>query len=959
MQPQTPIERLVNLGLSPAAMFRTILLFVSFFLILKVQAQVLVDSPLYHQLKGSGQLGTVNIEANTSLHMPLASVKPASYNKANACDCYIEPDSSYTLAMQPNDDGSTGFIPIPFDFNLYGQTYNGIYINNNGNLTFTGPMATFSATAFPSVGNGIVAPFWGDVDTRNGNGQVLYKITPTAVYVNWVAVGYYEFHGDKLNTFQLIITNGSDPVIDGGNVAFCYQNMDWTTGDASQGINGFYGVPATCGANKGDGMAYFLISRFDHPGNDFDGALGNPDGIDWLDFKSFAFDASNGGNIPPIPEGIASCDTFKICALGDSADFSINFLSPETNQSTSITYSNGGLTTLQQISNTPGNTANIVLRAIGSLATMGTYDITVTATDNNLPTPGVTALTFVVVIDTIVNNLDSALLLVSNSCGAIDLSVGNGPYDSYLCDDFTVMPTSSINTDQIYGVTVSKDGCYKHISDTFDVVNPLPINLQGPLAFCPPDTSVSLSIPNASAYSTVSWGLSNPTLNSQFTNSLGAGTYTINLLDSAGLCSTDTTFTVFGTSASSIFNDTIVCQNTYQVTATNSPGGIWAASSANISFSNVSELNPLISISAPGVYTVSFTDNACQQTLSTSITLPPNPQIFADSALCQLNFQVLGTSADIGGGAWTYTSNNPLASLNFTPNNTALNPALNASESGIFTLTFTDSVCNHSATTTLELYAQPYIYLDSIGCNYQAQVEGTLSALGGTWSCPDSTILFSDNQAENPLITATYAGVYPISFTDSACGQTLTAFIEFPPYVYLQLLDTNICQGSSFSMNPFILNTAKDSTLTDWTLQSTYNPQVLGAWLDGNTEVPRIISTIGNYIYTVSNACYTYTDTATIGFKPCDIIAPNIIVLSSGNGNNTFYVQYSGISEFECTILNRWGNTIYQYTDPASAWDGHTQNGDKVEEGTYFYIIKAIYEGGIPLEKHGFVEVKY
>lgn len=41
-------------------MFRTILLFISFFFILQVQAQVLVDSPLYHQLKGSGQLGTVN-----------------------------------------------------------------------------------------------------------------------------------------------------------------------------------------------------------------------------------------------------------------------------------------------------------------------------------------------------------------------------------------------------------------------------------------------------------------------------------------------------------------------------------------------------------------------------------------------------------------------------------------------------------------------------------------------------------------------------------------------------------------------------------------------------------------------------------------------------------------------------------------------------------------------------------
>ncbi len=933
------------------------LLLVCFFS--SLEAQVVTDSPLYQQLKASGQLGTVNVQANTSIQTPVASVQPATYNKANACNCYIEPDSTYILAMAPNDDGSSGLIPIPFTFNLYGQSYNSIYINNNGNLTFDGPMATFSATAFPSVGNGIVAPFWGDVDTRNGNGQVLYKITPTAVYVNWVAVGYYAFHGDKLNTFQLIITNGSDPVIDGGNVAFCYQNMDWTTGDASQGINGFYGIPATCGANKGDGIAYFLISRFDHPGNDFDGALGNPDGIDWLDYKSFAFDASNSGNIPPIPEGIASCDTFKICALGDSADFSINFLSPEINQTTSITYSNGGLTTLQEISNTPGNTANIVLRAIGSLATMGTYDITVTATDDNLPNPGVTALTFVVVIDTIVNNLDSAILLTTNSCGVIDLSVSNGPYDSYLWDDFSVLPTSSVNFDQIYGVTVSKDGCYKHIADTFDVINPLAVNLQGPMAFCPPDTSVVLTIPDSVAYSTVSWGLNDPVLNAQFVNILGPGTYTINLIDSSGLCYTDTTFTVFGTTASSIFNDTTLCQNTYQVFGTNSPGGTWSASSSNISFSSNIALNPLISIGAPGIYMVSFTDDICQQTLNATLTLPENPEIFADSALCQLDFQVLGTIVDSNGGYWSYTSNNPLATLNFTPNNSAINPLLNASESGIFTLTFTDSICNHATTTNLELYAEPYIHLDSIGCDYQAQIIGTLSALGGTWSCPDTTIEFSDIHAENPLITSFYAGVYPISFTDSACGVTLTEFIEFPPYIYIQLLDTNICQGTSFELNPYQLNVPKDSTLTEWTLQSNYNPVSLGYWADGNTDNPRVISAVGDYIYTITNSCYSYSDTATIGFKPCDIIAPNIIVLSSAIGNSTFYVQYSGIAEFECTIVNRWGNTIYRYTDPAGSWNGYTQSGDKVEEGTYFYVIKAIYEGGIPIEKHGYVQVKY
>jgi hypothetical protein len=923
------------------------------------QPNVLADSPLYQQLKASGQMGTVNVEANTSYQLPVASVKPATYNKANSCDCYIEPDSTYTLAMQPNDDGSTGIIPIPFTFNLYGQSYNSIYINNNGNLTFTGPMSTFSATAFPSVGNAIVAPFWGDVDTRNGNGQVVYKITPTAVYVNWVGVGYYAFHGDKLNTFQLIITNGSDPVIDGGNVAFCYQNMDWTTGDASQGVNGFGGVPATAGANKGDGLAYFLISRFDHAGVDFDGALGNPDGIDWLDYKSFAFDASNGGNIPPIPEGIASCDTFKVCALGDSADFSINFLSPEINQSTSITYSNGGLTTLQQISNTPGNTANIVLRAVGSLATMGTYNITVTATDNNAPTPGVTALTFVVVIDTIVNNLDSAVLLTTNACGNIDLSVGNGPYDSYLWDDFTVMPTSNITTSQIYGVTVSKNGCYKHITDTFTVVNPMPINLQGPLAFCPPNTSVNLSIPNSAAYSSVSWGLSNPTQNASFSNSLGAGTYTITLIDSAGLCTTDTTFTVFGTNSATIFGDQQLCQNTYQVSGTIAPGGTWTASSPNVNFSSTTNLNPLITLSAPGTYTVSFTDNTCQQTLSSVLTLPISPSIFSDTALCQLNYQVSGTQVAAPGGYWTYTSNNPQSTLTFTPNITSANPAISANNSGVFTLTFTDSVCNHSATTQLELYVQPHIDVDSIGCDYATQIQGTISALGGTWSCQDTALHISNIHDINPSLVTDYAGVYTLFFLDSACSTILQATIEFPPYMYLALLDTNICQGSTFSLDPYYISTAKDTTLTAWTLQPNYAPIINGIWADGNTDDPRLINAPGNYTYTISNACYSYSDVATIGFKPCDIFAPNVIVLSSTLGNQAFFVEYSGLESFECTILNRWGNVIYSYTDPAAAWDGKTSEGEIVTEGTYFYIIKAMFEGGIPVEKQGFVEVKY
>jgi gliding motility-associated-like protein len=70
-----------------------------------------------------------------------------------------------------------------------------------------------------------------------------------------------------------------------------------------------------------------------------------------------------------------------------------------------------------------------------------------------------------------------------------------------------------------------------------------------------------------------------------------------------------------------------------------------------------------------------------------------------------------------------------------------------------------------------------------------------------------------------------------------------------------------------------------------------------------------------------------------------------------------FFVQYEGVKTFECTILNRWGNIIYEYNNPAGGWDGRTKGGDLVDEGTYFYIIKAELEGGEELTKQGFVQV--
>ena len=262
-----------------------------------------------------------------------------------------------------------------------------------------------------------------------------------------------------------------------------------------------------------------------------------------------------------------------------------------------------------------------------------------------------------------------------------------------------------------------------------------------------------------------------------------------------------------------------------------------------------------------------------------------------------------------------------------------------------------DFGCSYDTTVTLEVLPLPAIFSDTIACNLFYQVSNTFSYSGGVWNAADTAVHFSNTTGSNPIISTTTPGIYTVSFTDNACQNVLSADIEFPPYVYTDILDSAICNGASIDLIA--------ATINSGILQQGYNPSFQLLWNTGATNNLIVVDQPGQYSVTMSNTCHSYTDISIVTIKPCDIEVPNIIVLSSTAGNHIFNVDYNGIAEFECFILNRWGNTIYTYTDPAGGWDGKTQDGKLVEEGTYFYKINATFDGGIDIEKHGFVYVKY
>ncbi|MDG2245179.1 MAG: hypothetical protein P8L71_02355, partial [Flavobacteriales bacterium] len=313
-------------------------------------------------------------------------------------DCYIPHDPATWINFAGNDDGSIGPIALPFDFDLYGTAYTSVFINNNGNLTFLNGLSSFSSSGFP-ITTPMVAPFWGDVDTRFGRGEVWYLVTNNALYVNWVEVGAYNASNPNLenlrNTFQVIITDGSDPVLDpGNNIAFNYEVMDWTTGDASQGTNGFGGIPATVGVNAGDGVDFIQIGRFSSDTDDYDGPEGAEDGVNWLEDQCLQFNVSSETNFPPIAQNVPSGNEVTICN-NESFNLDLGFIGPEGDQVVSVVIDSNDPFTIN--SNTAGNPAEVSITLEG--LEPGPYTYEFTATDDGSPAASTTVSIVVIVED--------------------------------------------------------------------------------------------------------------------------------------------------------------------------------------------------------------------------------------------------------------------------------------------------------------------------------------------------------------------------------------------------------------------------------------------------------------------------------------------------------------------------------------------------------------------------------
>jgi hypothetical protein len=154
------------------------------------------------------------------------------------------PANYNTNPIPRGDDTYSSVVALPLSMNWNGTTYTNIYINMNGNCTFTNFSALYDpATPMATTNREMLAPFWADVDTRGGSSaQMTYSnITSgnipqvngrNAFIVNWIGVGRYNMSG-PLNSFQLVLIDRADTGAGNFDIEFNYDSITWDRGATS------------------------------------------------------------------------------------------------------------------------------------------------------------------------------------------------------------------------------------------------------------------------------------------------------------------------------------------------------------------------------------------------------------------------------------------------------------------------------------------------------------------------------------------------------------------------------------------------------------------------------------------------------------------------------------------------------------------------------------------------------
>ena len=216
-----------------------------------------------------------------------------------------------------------------------------------------------------------------------------------------------------------------------------------------------------------------------------------------------------------------------------------------------------------------------------------------------------------------------------------------------------------------------------------------------------------------------------------------------------------------------------------------------------------------------------------------------------------------------------------------------------------------------------------------------------------TWTLPDGTTREGIQITVSPEVSGTYS----VTFTDGAgCGSaTATTTVNvvgvdfLPTIIATTFNDAVLMQGDTiFSGARITLTVGGIPAGLDvrYAWSGNYDPST-GTGESLVVTAPREDGGDLDYMVTVTTNEGDCPRDADIGltyvestFKIPELITPN------GDGTNDFFRVYAvpgSLTEFNLSVFNRWGQRVFESSDPDEGWDG-TKNGTPQNSDLYLYL---------------------
>ena len=438
----------------------------------------------------------------------------------------------------------------------------------------------------------------------------------------------------------------------------------------------------------------------------------------------------------------------------------------------------------------------------------------------------------------------------------------------------------------------------------------------------------------------------------------GIGSYTITY-STPGICgSTDTVIvTVNSSSDATITSIAAICtgSSAFNLTAATA-GGVWSGTGITSGASGT--FDP--TIAGIGVHIITYTiSGTCgaTDTASINVTAAANATITAVSPICASTAPFNLTAAN-SGGTWSGTGITD-------PINGTFNPSLAAA--GVNTITYSISgACGDTATTTITVNALPIP-------TFTADVTSGCEPLCVTFNesasntCTSMSYDFGDgNTSTSSTFTNCFTspGTYSVSITctdANGCvgSATVTNMITVSPR-----------PAANFTVSPSgVLPVGSTAVFTDistnggisfWNFgdpTSASNTSILTSdshlFADAGTYCVLLVSANTGGCVDSITICVDVADDATIN-------TPNVFTPNNDGSNDIFYFLTTSVKELNCSVYDRWGLKIAEWTslnDAINGWDGRTTSGLIAPDGVYYYIMKANTANEKVIDQTGFIHL--